>query len=360
MVTATPDSGVAISCAATLTSDPKNCGACLHDCFGGACVSGACQPVAVAKIEGALGVACADDEIIVANGIGGNGGMLMRASVGASPVPIVVGRDGPEWPYLGTSHVYWLERGALNRTPRDRPGVVEAVVARPIPQSDPRNVLVTKLVEHSGNLYFAATVVDNGVGTSVLWSIPLAGGEPASLVTTTDAVGQADSLAVSLKGVFALSSVGVWTTPLAGGTPSALPGAAVTVPRLMSIGSSDTELYVIGHAKVGPAGQFVETTAARILRLPLDGRSPSAFYEAEPPANHLLVDARRVYFSNFFYDAVIRYGDHVGGPVHELPTLPLATRYGIRSIEQSARSVCAVVDAAPTELSTIFRVAKPL
>jgi hypothetical protein len=28
-------------------SDPKNCGACGHDCLGGACTSGACQPVAI-------------------------------------------------------------------------------------------------------------------------------------------------------------------------------------------------------------------------------------------------------------------------------------------------------------------------
>jgi hypothetical protein len=30
-----------------LASDPKNCGACAHDCLGGACTAGACQPVLI-------------------------------------------------------------------------------------------------------------------------------------------------------------------------------------------------------------------------------------------------------------------------------------------------------------------------
>jgi hypothetical protein len=32
-------------CTAKVTSDPKNCGRCGHDCLGGACIDGACQPV---------------------------------------------------------------------------------------------------------------------------------------------------------------------------------------------------------------------------------------------------------------------------------------------------------------------------
>src|SRR5215472_5123354 len=30
-----------------LSNDPHNCGRCTHDCFGGACVSGICQPATV-------------------------------------------------------------------------------------------------------------------------------------------------------------------------------------------------------------------------------------------------------------------------------------------------------------------------
>lgn len=35
-------------CVADLATDPKNCGACGHDCLGGGCAGGACQPFVVA------------------------------------------------------------------------------------------------------------------------------------------------------------------------------------------------------------------------------------------------------------------------------------------------------------------------
>ena len=40
----TPDAG----CAADASTDPKNCGGCGHDCIGGACMGGECQPVSLA------------------------------------------------------------------------------------------------------------------------------------------------------------------------------------------------------------------------------------------------------------------------------------------------------------------------
>lgn len=39
-------------CTADVASDPLNCGACGHDCLGGACVAGACQPIELAKQGG--------------------------------------------------------------------------------------------------------------------------------------------------------------------------------------------------------------------------------------------------------------------------------------------------------------------
>jgi len=41
-------------CSADLQSDAKHCGSCGHDCMGGECKAGACQPVLLAGSEGAL------------------------------------------------------------------------------------------------------------------------------------------------------------------------------------------------------------------------------------------------------------------------------------------------------------------
>ncbi len=44
-----PDAGGGAACSADLSTDPKSCGACGHDCLGGTCKAGACEPFFVAK-----------------------------------------------------------------------------------------------------------------------------------------------------------------------------------------------------------------------------------------------------------------------------------------------------------------------
>lgn len=47
----------AAPCAADVRTDPLNCGLCGHYCQGGACLSGACQPFAIAITSGSVGIA---------------------------------------------------------------------------------------------------------------------------------------------------------------------------------------------------------------------------------------------------------------------------------------------------------------
>jgi hypothetical protein len=54
-------SGDTASCAATLATDPKNCGACGHDCLGGGCVAGRCTPAALVESLGAPFYLALDD-----------------------------------------------------------------------------------------------------------------------------------------------------------------------------------------------------------------------------------------------------------------------------------------------------------
>jgi hypothetical protein len=58
--------GGAAACAASddHASDPKNCGACGHDCLGGACTNGRCQPFELWKGGRALGPLFADDAYV--------------------------------------------------------------------------------------------------------------------------------------------------------------------------------------------------------------------------------------------------------------------------------------------------------
>ncbi len=50
---AASETGVdAVTCDASFASDPNHCGKCGHSCFGGACVGGECQPVAIGATTG--------------------------------------------------------------------------------------------------------------------------------------------------------------------------------------------------------------------------------------------------------------------------------------------------------------------
>jgi hypothetical protein len=49
------------ACDGNFSSDPRNCGSCGHDCFGGACADGACRPFVLASVNLPEGLALAGD-----------------------------------------------------------------------------------------------------------------------------------------------------------------------------------------------------------------------------------------------------------------------------------------------------------
>src|SRR6266487_1268757 len=77
---------------ATLETDPKNCGACGHDCLGGKCEGSVCQPLKLVDIP---------HEVV--------------RTIGLSPDFVLVGGDE----YMnGAAAIYTVgkQTGALNRT----------------------------------------------------------------------------------------------------------------------------------------------------------------------------------------------------------------------------------------------------
>ena len=78
-------------CATDLSSDPRHCGACGHDCLGGGCKEGRCLPVVLATIEGATGLSLRDGELYVGTCDGsGKGDAFRKLTVdGGTPVTAV-------------------------------------------------------------------------------------------------------------------------------------------------------------------------------------------------------------------------------------------------------------------------------
>jgi hypothetical protein len=84
----------ATSCDADIKSDPKHCGACGHDCLGGACASGACTAfvvVTAAGTEANQSLALRDGKLYWTHW----GDSVMSATIGGAPQLLASGIDSP-------------------------------------------------------------------------------------------------------------------------------------------------------------------------------------------------------------------------------------------------------------------------
>lgn len=82
------DGGTGTCCGATCvdsTSDPHNCGACAHDCQGGACTGSTCQPLELPTSQMPYGIAVDSTNLYWAD----NGGVAHKVALtGGAPVPL--------------------------------------------------------------------------------------------------------------------------------------------------------------------------------------------------------------------------------------------------------------------------------
>jgi hypothetical protein len=93
-----------------LATDPHNCGACGHDCLGGACVGGACSPVFLAKITNPRHLVIANTSLYVTSHTS-NGGVyeVPTAGVpdGGSARALISGLSNPNHITLTGTDVYF-------------------------------------------------------------------------------------------------------------------------------------------------------------------------------------------------------------------------------------------------------------
>jgi hypothetical protein len=109
----TTDGGVSNLCDASLSTDPLNCGSCGHDCLGGECHAGACQPLALATTTGARGAIAVDDVNVYLPTPAPTSGVQACVKTGCNGKPTVVATDTGSVTSPGDSvatdgtNVYW-------------------------------------------------------------------------------------------------------------------------------------------------------------------------------------------------------------------------------------------------------------
>lgn len=94
-----------------IQSDPRNCGACGHDCIGGACIAGACQPVVLAAGLEEPGSMAIDDTNVYWTEYAA--GQIVRiAKAGGAPIIVASGLPSPGAIAVSSGNIYWTDAAA--------------------------------------------------------------------------------------------------------------------------------------------------------------------------------------------------------------------------------------------------------
>jgi sugar lactone lactonase YvrE len=234
----------------TLSSDPKNCGSCGHDCLGGGCQNGSCQPITlVLNAAGAIGVAVDDTNVYFTQY---NDGCVSKVPKTGGAVELMSYGRGNPWLILTEGgNVYWTDRSGA---------IYSAAASSGVPG----------LQAMDGGSVGQCGLLDAGVvlgDVDTLAIVPPAA-EPYGIATD----------GVNLYWTNLEGGGGVWTVPIAGSHPSD--------PQLVS---------------VGPCGAYCQTgiavSGSDLLWMSYAGyvyRTPAGAHSASQLTRLINVDARFV------------------------------------------------------------------
>jgi hypothetical protein len=91
-----------------MQTDPLNCGVCGHDCLGGACVAGQCQPVVVAWGQAyPCCIQLDSDHVYWLNSDTPDGALQVAPKSGGDPTTLVAQLGSPSGLVLDESYAYW-------------------------------------------------------------------------------------------------------------------------------------------------------------------------------------------------------------------------------------------------------------
>ena len=294
--TGTGGDGGGSSCV-DVQSDPKNCGVCGHDCLGGQCLAGVCQPV---QLAGGLSTSAAVDHRPFSLGPSDvvwkqDPNKILQVSKAGGPVStlfeeqyIVLPR-----PTADATHAYsgYLKGGGIWKIPLGG-GEPVLVVAPPWNAID--------IVLDGSTLFFN----DN----DVIYKVAIAGGAPSKVTdantwTLTNPQFLVDATSVFWVNDYGGNSASFATAPKAGGSSSLVGN---TIGDVASFTMDDAFIY---WTEWSPSG------TGDVFRMPKAGGVVTTIAAAQPDPVGIAVDATYVYWASRSGGAVLKAPKGGGAPL---------------------------------------------
>ena len=327
----------------SLDSDGHNCGSRGHDCLGGACIAGQCQPVLLATASTPYATVVDDTRVYFATGDGDPGPITSIAKDGSDPRTMVTGIDQCHSMYLRGTTLFWTEIGTPGRigsvnTDGTNPIVLaqtgqgpaaivvdEAsiyaldvlgfrVLQLPLtgePDGGSPNVLTTgwlypyAMTQDSRNLYWTARGnADGELGTTgpadggVLGKIVMMPKDGSSApVVIADNLGVPMWIAVDATGVYWTDALsGVMYLP-AGSSVPVLLAASSDVPYMLTLDGNDLYFTTVGKT----------ATNGTLQRMPKDGSAtPVVLVQNLIWPSQIAVDDAAIYWANTHGSTVMK------------------------------------------------------
>jgi hypothetical protein len=253
-----------------LQSDGANCGSCGHDCLGGACNAGVCQPVVLVSGPSLVHALAVDAQSLYFTSDGFPSGSVQKMSLsGGAVTTLVSGVATPQGIAVDATFVYWASEYG------------NTISRIPIGGGAP-TTLLSGVTDAMGVAVDASAIYFSTIDTGSVWKAPLSGGSPVLLGTTTAAAGGVTGVAVDAGHLYFGTYSTVAQVPLAGGATTTLVTGANDA---ISVAVDDTFLY------------WTDLYGGGLMRQPLAGGPATTLVPGSSAYSEgIAVDAEAIYF----------------------------------------------------------------
>lgn len=265
------DGDPATVCETELDADPQSCGSCGHDCLGGSCVSGKCQPVALVTSGTPTRLALDATHVYYVDYNGG--GVFSVPKGGGTPTTLATGQKSVRIA-VDASHVYWTNE--------------QSNEIRRLPKAGGASEVVHNATAAYGFALDASLVyyTELRAGGSVA-VVPKVGGVPIVISASENWPFEVALTASHVYWTQLSNNADVRRAALGGGTPESV---LTSLPNPTALTNDGTTVFVAVLGNGNGKGQ--------VIALPISGSGSTVLAQSQQQPRGLAVDGVHVYWTN--------------------------------------------------------------